>query len=72
MGDVLGEGSYAKVKEAIDSEALVRQQSASLLNRHDELCAGPASRQDHEEKEVTENTKRRGQCGEGDKAAEGT
>ena len=23
MGDVLGEGSYAKVKEAIDSEALV-------------------------------------------------
>ena len=32
MGDVLGEGSYAKVKEAIDSEALVRQQSASLLN----------------------------------------
>jgi len=25
MGDVLGEGSYAKVKEAIDSEALVRR-----------------------------------------------
>ena len=25
MGDVLGEGSYAKVKEAIDSEALVRE-----------------------------------------------
>ena len=24
MGDVLGEGSYAKVKEAIDSETLVR------------------------------------------------
>ena len=23
MGDVLGEGSYAKVKEAIDSETLV-------------------------------------------------
>ena len=25
MGDVLGEGSYAKVKEAIDSETLVRR-----------------------------------------------
>ena len=25
MGDVLGEGSYAKVKEAIDSEALVSE-----------------------------------------------
>ena len=24
MGDVLGEGSYAKVKEAIDSKTLVR------------------------------------------------
>ena len=29
MGDVLGEGSYAKVKEAIDSETLVR------LNEYD-------------------------------------
>ena len=27
MGDVLGEGSYAKVKEAIDSEALVSKPS---------------------------------------------
>ena len=31
MGDVLGEGSYAKVKEAIDSETLVRRTTSSLL-----------------------------------------
>ena len=31
MGDVLGEGSYAKVKEAIDSEALVSQELGRSL-----------------------------------------
>ena len=29
MGDVLGEGSYAKVKEAIDSETLVSALASS-------------------------------------------
>ena len=33
MGDVLGEGSYAKVKEAIDSKTLVRF-SVNLICLH--------------------------------------
>ena len=70
MGDVLGEGSYAKVKEAIDSETLVCSFSFNSIFLNFS-CPDSAGCEDHEEEKAAEDSKRRGECREGDHAAEG-
>ena len=52
LSDILPEDVEAKVKEAIDSEALVLETVSPRDNRADILSSGETSSQDHEEKKT--------------------